>query len=58
VNELDFSGGLPMRIPDPVPGCPECARFVAQHRAARTDPSAAADARVLMRRHLEQRHSG
>ncbi|QMU68405.1 hypothetical protein [Streptacidiphilus sp. P02-A3a] len=56
MNEPDFSFGLPSRIPDPVPDCPECARYVAQHRAARTDPSAAADARVLMRRHLEQQH--
>jgi len=41
-----------------VGGCTTCAGYVAQHRAARDagDASAAADARVLMRRHLEQQH--
>ena len=53
-----FSYSLPLRIPDPVGGCTTCAGYVAQHRAARDagDASAAADARVLMRRHLEQQH--
>ncbi|WP_225446847.1 hypothetical protein [Streptacidiphilus sp. PB12-B1b] len=54
----DFSYGLPMPVPTPVPGCADCADFVARHRAARyvRDGSAAADARVLMRRHLDERH--
>jgi hypothetical protein len=58
VSDCDTSYGLPQRIPAPVPGCADCARHVDQHRAARKagDPSAAADARVLMRRHLEQQH--
>ena len=53
-----FSYSLPMRVPDPVPGCAVCAGYLDQHRAARRagDPSAAADARVLMRRHLEKQH--
>jgi hypothetical protein len=56
--ESEFSYSKPIRIPDPVPGCTVCAGYVTQHRSANRagDPSAAVDARVLMRRHLENQH--
>lgn len=54
----DFSYGLPLPAPEPAPGCADCAEFVVRHRAARDagDGSAAADVRVLMRRHLDRKH--
>ncbi|MCH0538041.1 hypothetical protein I3F58_00380 [Streptomyces sp. MUM 203J] len=48
----------PSRPPAAVPGCPACLELAAQRAEARHrgDASAATDANVLFRRHLETAH--
>ncbi|PYC88255.1 hypothetical protein C7C46_00995 [Streptomyces tateyamensis] len=47
-------GSLP--FPDPVPDCTECATFRRRLAEVSLDDSAAADVRVLWRRHAAERH--
>ncbi len=51
-----FDYGFPRPAPVAVPGCPACASLAATLVAITRDPSAAADARVLLRRHLSDAH--
>ena len=51
-----FDYGFPRPAPVAVPGCGVCARMAATVAAITRDPSRAADARVLMRRHLRAAH--
>ncbi|QMU74994.1 hypothetical protein GXW83_03665 [Streptacidiphilus sp. PB12-B1b] len=50
---------FPPPPPQPVPGCAECADFTAAENSALDvfDHSAATDARVRLRRHLEGVHA-
>jgi len=51
-----FDYGFPRPAPVAVPGCGVCAQMAASLAAITRNPSAAADARVLMRRHLSVVH--
>ena len=52
-----FDYGFPRPAPVAVPECGVCARMAATLAAITRNPSAAADARVLIRRHLRDAHS-
>jgi hypothetical protein len=54
----EYRCGFRPPVPKPVAGCADCATFLvrAKEAAARGDQSAAADQRVLMRRHQERDH--
>ncbi|MFC1402427.1 MULTISPECIES: hypothetical protein [Streptacidiphilus] len=54
----DFDYALRQADPQPVAGCDDCERLAQRRSAARSagDGSAATDANVLLRQHLQQDH--